>query len=81
MRPLAETPTPGQPIELTPSVVISSIAGLAGHMLRTAGALGGAMDADMTVAVGASSDKTPLPQAIYLDWTDYCNAKCFFLRT
>jgi MoaA/NifB/PqqE/SkfB family radical SAM enzyme len=22
--------------------------------------------------------KAPLPESIYLDWTDYCNAKCFF---
>lgn len=23
-------------------------------------------------------DKAPYPEALVLDWTDYCNAKCFF---
>lgn len=32
--------------------------------------------ADRTAVSGLA--KAPLPESIYLDWTDYCNAKCFF---
>lgn len=33
----------------------------------------------MTIAPRVQpAKKAPLPESIYLDWTDYCNAKCFF---
>jgi MoaA/NifB/PqqE/SkfB family radical SAM enzyme len=31
-----------------------------------------------TALRGREPDKAPYPQQLILDWTDYCNAKCFF---
>src|SRR5262245_16033881 len=33
---------------------------------------------DTLVAEHAASAKAPMPEQVVLDWTDYCNAKCFF---